>query len=342
MRRLGLSTLLAAMWLLVGSGVAAADPPGPTDYLSEVTETDPATPGIDVEIIGGDSFVLLTVEPGITVVVVGYTGEPYLRFLSDGTVEENKWSPSKYLNEDRYADSDLPEGATADATPEWIVVADDGSFAWHDHRTHWMNDMAPPGRGPGDTVAEGVIPLLVDSVEVDVTVVSIWQEPPSATPVALGFTLGLFLGYAVVRRRGKVLIGTVLGLAVAATFSGFVAYLAVPAETSPPWSLWVFPFTAALLAASVFVGWPRLRREQTLLLIAALELVAWGVMHWGWLWAAILPTTLPFWLDRFVAATVLVGALGAAAAVVAATAVPERKVSFRPVSPPSGAGGKGV
>jgi len=330
MRRLLLTTLLAATWFLVGAGVAAADPPGPTNYLSEVTEIDPATPGIDVEIIGGDSFVSLTVAPGVTVNVVGYAGEPYLRFLSDGTVEENQWSPSKYLNKDRYADSDLPEGADADATPEWIVVADDGSFAWHDHRTHWMNDMAPPGRGPGDTVAEGVIPLLVDGIEVDVTVVSVWQEQPSSAPIMLGLTLGLFLAYAAIRRRGKVVIGVVLVLAIAATIIGFFAFASVPGETSPPWSLWLFPLTAGILAPVVLAERPR-GREHMLLLIAALDLVAWSVLHWGWLWAAVLPTSLPFWLDRFVAATVLVGSIGAAAAVVLAVAAPGRNVSFRPV-----------
>ena len=57
-----------------------------------------------------------------------------------------------------------------------------------------------------------------------------------------------------------------------------------------------------------------------LLLIAALELVAWGIAHWGWLWAAVLPTSLPFWLDRFVGALTLVGAVGVTVAVLTGTA----------------------
>ena len=71
------------------------------------------------------------------------------------------------------------------------------------------------------------------------------------------------------------------------------------------------------------------RQERTLLLIAALELVGWGVAHWDWLWPAILPTSLPFWVDRLVASTTLVGALGAAAAVIVAAAAPERSFSLR-------------
>ncbi len=320
-RRSLLAAALAALWILASPGVAVADPPGPTDYLSEVTEIDPDLPGIAVEIIGGDSFVLLTVEPGIAVDVVGYSGEPYLRFLTDGTVEENRLAPSKYLNEDRYAAGVIPDEADADADPEWVVVATDGSYAWHDHRTHWMNPMPPPGRGPRDQVAEGVVPLFVDGVEVDVTVASFWQEPPSPLPTTAGLVVGL-LAAALVLRERRMEVVTTIGIGAAAAFVGGVAYLSVPPETSPPWSLWVFPFTAVVLAALAQGAGSRLTvtMRRTLLLIAALELVAWGIAHWGWLWAAVLPTSLPFWLDRFVGALTLVGAVGVTVAVLTGTA----------------------
>ena len=327
MRRFAALVVFGLLWLTFGVAAALADPPGPTDYLSEVTEMEPVVPGITLEIIGGDSFVLLTVDPGTAVDVVGYAGEPYLRFAPDGTVEENRLSPSKYQNEDRFAITDMPADADAAAAPEWVVVAGDGSFAWHDHRTHWMNEVPPPGKAPGDTVVEGVVPLLVDGAEVDVTVMSVWQRPPSSLPVALGFTVGLLIAYGALRRRDN-LVGLVTTLALAATMTGGIAYLSVPAETVPPWSLWVLPATAAVLSASVLVGRSRsgfaARQQGTLLLIATLELAGWGVAHWGWLWPAVLPTSLPFWLDRFVASTVLLSALGAAAAVVGAAAAPTR------------------
>lgn len=332
LRRLLVAVLLVLGWLLVDVTAAAADPPGPTDYLSEVTEIDPATDSIQVEIVGGDSFVVLSVAPGVEVDVVGYSGEPYLRFLPDGTVEENQLSPSKYVNEDRYGIADLPEGADAEATPEWRVVAEDGSFAWHDHRTHWMNRVKPPGKGPGDQVAEGVIPLFVDGVEVDVTVASVWQSPPSALPVVLGVTTAILLGFAMIRRRGKLVDGVLIVAALAASAVGTVAYLSVPAETVPPLTMWLVPGTALLLVL-VAAFRPTLTQgsRRLLLLISALELMAWGIAHWNWLWTAVLPTNLPFWLDRFIGAGVLVTGIGAAIAVLMDAATPERTVSFRPL-----------
>jgi hypothetical protein len=331
--RFGSLVALVVLWMVVSAAPALADPPGPTDYLSEVTEIEPAVPGIDVEIIGGDSFVMLTVADGVAVDVVGYSGEPYLRFLADGTVEENRRSPSKYLNEDRYAETVMPDDADPSAVPEWVAVATDGSYAWHDHRTHWMNDVPPPGRGPGDQVAEGVVPLFVDGVEVDVTVISVWQAPPSSVPVVVGLTVGLLLASAAVMSRGKLATGIIAMLAAGATVVGSVAYLSMPPETVPPWSLWAFPATALVVVVVVLVGAERsnfvARQEKLLLLVAALELVGWGVAHWSWLWPALLPTSLPFWIDRLVASTTLVGAIGAAAAVLLAVAAPQRRWSLR-------------
>lgn len=321
MKRPLLVGLVCGVFLLTGSPAAGADPPGPTDFQSEVVSIEPPVAGIEVEIIGGDSFVLLRVvgDPGV-VDVVGYRGEPYLRFFPDGTVEENQRSPSKYLNEERYG-TEVPAAAEGDGEPDWRVVAQDGAYAWHDHRTHWMNPQPPPGLGPGDQVVEGVVPLLVDGAEVDITVVSLWAEPPSQVPVVIGFLLGAALAAATWWRRRVVAV--LLLLSLSATGAGAIAYLSVPSETEPSWSLWVLPVTATLLTAVVatlgdgpsFLA----RHRQILLLVAALELVAWGAVHWSWLWPAILPTSLPYWLDRLIAAAVLVGALGVGSGIVATT-----------------------
>lgn len=317
--RWALSLFLGGLTVIASAAPALADPPGPTDYQSSIASMVPAMPGVHATMIGGDAFLQLEVEPGIHVVVLGYRAEPYVQFRPDGTVEQNRLTPTTYLNEDRYAETTIPAEASYDAEPEWEVVATNGRWAWHDHRTHWMNPQPPPGRGPGDRVAEGVIPVLIDGAEVDVTVASTWVEPPSRVPVFVGFAAGLGLAVIVWLRRR--VLGALLGLSLLAAATGTIAYFSVPAETGPAWSLWALPVTAAGLTMTVAALGDRVplirRRGPILLLLAALELVAWGIVHWGWLWAAILPTSLPYWLDRLVAAGVLVGALGAAATLVA-------------------------
>ena len=50
---------------------AAADPDGPTDYETIVVAVEPAAEGVTATVIGGDSFVMLTVTPGVSVDVIG-------------------------------------------------------------------------------------------------------------------------------------------------------------------------------------------------------------------------------------------------------------------------------
>jgi hypothetical protein len=307
-----LLVIVAVAVVLAMPSPACADPAGPTDFESTVVDIDPPAGGVDVEIIGGDAFVLLTVSPGVSVYVIGYRGEPYLRFLTSGVVEVNDNAPSTYLNEDRYAAVEIPSSASPDAAPSWRRVASDGSYAWHDHRAHWMNESPPPGRGPGDRILEGVVPLLVDGQEVDVAIASTWQAPPSPVPAVVGIVTGIGIALAALRWTGRrtAPLGTMV-LAAAALGVGATAVLSVPSETAPSWTLWLAPASSLVLAAPAALGTRApvvLRRWAPLLaVIAALELVVWSVLRWDTLWRAILPTAAPYWLDRLVTAGTLAG-----------------------------------
>ncbi|MEP6299688.1 MAG: hypothetical protein ABJ382_20395, partial [Ilumatobacter sp.] len=171
--------LVAVVALVLLPSTAFADPAGPTDYLSEVRSIEPATPGIEVNVLGGDSFIQLQVATGTDVIVVGYQSEDYLWFRADGTVLENRNAPSTYTNDDRFGGAVPPANATVDAEPDWEEVASGGRYSWHDHRAHWMQTIRPAGKQVGDQIVEGVIPLVVDGSEVDVTVISTWQPEPS-------------------------------------------------------------------------------------------------------------------------------------------------------------------
>ena len=180
---------MVVVTVVLTAAPAAADPAGPSDFRSEVTGIVPSVDGVTAEIRGGDSFLELTVDEGHTVIVEGYTGEPYLRFQPDGTVERNRLSTATYLNDDRQGEVDIPADVTAagpDAEPEWEAVADGGTYAWHDHRVHWMDDSSPSvDRGepvPG-AYDPWRVPIVVDGAPAEVQGILVYEESVSAAPL---------------------------------------------------------------------------------------------------------------------------------------------------------------
>lgn len=306
------------------AGTASADPAGPTPYESTIVDIEPDVPGVDLRIVGGDSFLDLTVEPGHEVTVLGYSGEPYLQFDADGTVRENRNSPATYLNEDRYAATELPPNADADAEPDWRVLDDDGSWAWHDHRTHWMAPAPPLGLGPGDQVLDEKVDLIVDGVPVTVSVVSTWIPDHSNLPAILGGVTGALAVAAVTlarsgrtvspRPRGRRLHGALLSAASAAALVvGLWHTWSLPNETAPPMTDWALPLVA-LIAALLSTVSPASSSGTIAGVAAGVELVVWLVLRRDVLRFPVLPTNAPFWLDR--AVTTFAGVVGLSLAVV--------------------------
>lgn len=144
--RTGLALLIVlttGLVLLVTAPPAAAHGAGgddATSYRSVITSA--GEPCLDWSILGGDAQVQLDNRCHAVVTILGYEGEPYLRF-SPGRVEENQRSPARWLNQDRYSTQPPPADASADANPDWQTVADGSRFAWHDHRIHWMAPSRP-------------------------------------------------------------------------------------------------------------------------------------------------------------------------------------------------------
>ena len=288
-----------------------ADPPGPTDYQSEVRAIVPETPTIEVGIVGGDSFVELRVEPGVDAMVIGYEGEDYLWFRPDGVVLENRNSPATYLNANRYGNDGVPATARADADPRWEQVATGGYWAWHDHRAHWMQSARPFGLQAGDQILEAVIPIVVDGETVEVTVISTWQPAPSPLAMWLGVVAGLCVGLGAWLLRGSRIpaIAASVPLVVLAVGVGAAQYLSLPGATGPR-PIWiVLPLVAAVSAAAGLLLAVRGRRfaADAAMLLVGVELAVWGFMKRDGLSAAIVPTDVPFWLDRFTTAAALIG-----------------------------------
>ncbi len=302
--RLVVRTLgLVALVLLGTASPAAADPAGPSDFRSEIIAITPEVDGVEAEIKGGDSFLQLTVAEGIEVEVPGYEGEPYLRFRADGTVERNRLSSSTYVNEDRDGAGEIPaevQAAGPDADPDWEVVAEDGTYAWHDHRVHWMGKASPQvprGETLGGQYDPWTVELLVDGEPVEITGRVTYEETVTPLP---------WLALAAVAAAALVLLGKRLGLraasvallgaAVLATVTGRAEWAATPDGSGNP-LLWALP-AFAVVAAAVAVGLARRPVGVMAGLAAVASLSAWVLFRFQALLKPVLPTELPFALDR--------------------------------------------
>ncbi len=144
-RRRGIAALFAALAACLCSFAVA--PPAPAKdagVKSELQGVQPPADGLELEVSGGDRFLVLTNGTGKEVIVKGYDDEPYLRFLPNRVVEVNARAPSKYANEDRYALRPVPAQADSNAPPQWQAVSRNGSYRWFDHRIHLMEKGTPP------------------------------------------------------------------------------------------------------------------------------------------------------------------------------------------------------
>lgn len=322
MRRAPVLAGLVAVLIWGTATPAGADPAVPTNYRSEVVALEPVVDVIELEVVGGDAFLRISVQPGHEVIVPGYEDEPYLR-IDDTGVWRNLRSPATYLNDDRYAQVEVPATADPEAEPEWERIASGGSWAWHDHRIHWM---APgiPSHIAGDTIQEvftWAVPLIVDGEPVVAHGRLEWL--PSTNP-SIPLAIGL-LGLAPMllwRRRPH------LALALTTTIAGALA-LAIG------WGQWVIsppdarglPVSVALpaiglvLALSVLLLRRRSpTRVETLTFIAATTLLTWVVIRLPTLWKPVLPTLFPPSVDRTVVAGTLWAAGSSAALALAARA----------------------
>ncbi|MGA1051029.1 MAG: hypothetical protein ACO3WU_01915 [Ilumatobacteraceae bacterium] len=304
------SALAGALIVLVTPTIAHADPAGPTDFETTIVSISPDPDGVVVSVEGGDSFLRVEVEPGHSVEVPGYDGEPYLRIRRDGTVERNRRSFATYYNDDRYGDVDIPAFVDGEAPPEWETVGRSGAWAWHDHRAHWMGTEPPIGLEPGESLPAQTVPILVDGTTVSIVVVTTLVAAPSPLPL-LGIAclvgvialLGVRTGPAV----SLLLMATMAALAVVV---GLGQWVSLPAETGRSVSWWLLP-ASALLALVVAVAsfgrsWMVVPGATTL---AATQVLLWALARRDGLTSPVLPTSLPIDLDRGVTAAVLAGSV---------------------------------
>ena len=281
--------------------------------------------------VGGDAFLELTVGEGHEVIVPDYPGSdgtavaPYLRFRADGTVERNRLAAATAANDTRYGTADTAPDPSAE--PDWEVVATNGTFAWHDHRIHWMSPKEPRAvdddgqvdlGGPGGAWQ---VPIVVDGTPITIIGELVLLDPPS--PLAWVVT-GVLVAAATVA------LGARWGLSAAAA----VAVAVSSAAVGVAWATWasapddvgasLVPVVVAAVAlvASVVACWGPDRSRLVATAATAATLVGWGLTRSTVLTRAVLPTTLPFGVDR--ATTVLALGVGVGLAAVLAWKPPVR------------------
>ncbi len=226
--RMTIGAVLVTLAVSAAVRTAAVHAHGGTsgNYVSRVLGIEPVLAGLDAAVVGRDDQLLLTNRSGCEVTVLGYEGEPYLRFGPDG-VFANRKSRNYYLDTDRYGTAVVPATVSSTAPPDWVKVSEGASFAWHDHRIHWMSPDPPPSvrndRSRRQVVSQWTVPLMAGG---EVTVRGQLEWVPSVDGtlwfgmVAVVMFVGMVVGVRAIRSFER-------GVAIAAVLSATLAVLAV-------------------------------------------------------------------------------------------------------------------
>jgi hypothetical protein len=195
-----------------------------TDFEARVGGFDPPEPGVRARVLDGDLRLELRVASPQVVVVLGYEGEPFLRFSVAG-VDANLASPTAVSTRVIKATDALVRSGV-----RWRRVSRGHVFAWHENRLRpvpLVGDQSTRARAVGSWM----IPLLVDGRRASLVGTEWYAAGPSLWPwlVAGALLVALAgLGARLLSRRMHLLISSVLlpvavGALLAELFGIFLA-----------------------------------------------------------------------------------------------------------------------
>lgn len=215
--------LLAVVTLASPASAHAADAPSATDYRTTLATVSPAVDGVQLQVVENGSRLELRSTNRQAVLVLGYSGEPYLRITPAG-VWTNVRSPATWINQTIDGKVTPPAGATIDATatPRWTKLSAEPVIRWHDHRTHWMSAAPPAAVAAAPDVprrlANWQVALRVGAAPVSVTG-HLDYLPPPATGAwwgACALAALALIGLGLLRRSGPLILSAALLVAAAA------------------------------------------------------------------------------------------------------------------------------
>lgn len=278
MRRILIAGCIAITALLTSAQPAAAhggsDADLTSDYRTRIAEV-PDIDGLDARAVGLDGTIELTWAGAGTLVVAGYEGEPYLRFDETG-VAVNVRSPAAYLNQDRYADIEIPAFADPSAEPDWQPASTDSAYQWHDHRTHWMSRTPPPQAQQDPNRSHVIyenweIPLDSDGLDAVIAGDLTWAPAPTLWPwiglALLGTATATALLWSRAWRPAAAALAAIGTLALTIDTAGFVA----ATDDSLANKAWAFVYAFVCLWATVRLVIHARRRtpDPTMAMLAA-------------------------------------------------------------------------
>jgi hypothetical protein len=321
-----LAVLLACAGIVVAATPASAHGLGgltPTNYESRLVRVAPAVTGITVRVTDLGNRLELTNSTSRDVVVLGYSGEPYLRVGPHG-VFENTRSPATYLNKSTTLSSTPPpKSADPNAPPVWKQISSGTTARWHDHRAHFMGTSDPPvvtrDRSHRHVIDHWTIDIRDGDRTIAATGEITWVPPPSPWPyvgVALVLALTVF-GLSRTRAWKWVMCGALVLLIVLEAVHVVGAWGASSSSsfTKLVQSLYSIGGIAVGVLALVWAKRRGVTAAVPLIVVSAIVLlVAGGLADVTSLGHSQLPTTLPWALARAMVAVVLGVASGLAAA----------------------------
>ena len=218
--RLLIPTVLAA---LVAPSVAQAHhtavPIVALDYANRILPGAAGPDGVHATLDDAGRKLRLTVAPGRQAVVLGYVGEPFLRFDSHGVSANARSETAQGL---RLVGTRAPGGVT------WARIAAGRTFAWADTRV-WAPSSALHGR----TNISWSVPVLVDGHRAAVLGELTREAKPPLWPWLLLGALPLAAAAVAVRRRRRLWaiacgLAALAGLGTIADLGGFATLQACP------------------------------------------------------------------------------------------------------------------
>ncbi|HEY7019301.1 MAG TPA: hypothetical protein VH297_12605 [Gaiellaceae bacterium] len=296
--------VLAAAGVLAAPGTASAHLRGSTpavDYEATVAPlAAPLAGAVAVRVYRVDRALGVEALPGHTVVVLGYTGEPFLRLDRHGA-SVNAASLTA-------AGTGLAE-AVRSKTPRWRPYADEPSIVWHDARLHGL----PPGVDQG----RWAVPVLVDGRRTSIGGTLRRVHTPPAWPwLVLGACFLAATGWALAHRQPERLRTAATALGAVAGTATLVMAIGFAAGSTASEGVWLEAGNAIILVVFGlgFLIWGSAKTRALAGGMLGLVSLAIGLTELPVFRHGLVLSALPGNLTRLAVATTI--AAGAAAAIV--------------------------